>query len=518
MIFGKNNGRETLRLWFLLPLAGVMLVTMLFIVMTIRQHADMELERGSNDAATLAEHLYQEEIASSASMLGAAMEVLETDGELHQALAHRDRARLLQRATPLFAELKEKYAITHFYFSDANRVNILRVHQPVRNGDIINRVTTLQAQSTGQTSYGVELGPLGTFTLRLVAPWFAANGHLLGFVELGMEIDHVLRTVQHIGNAKTYVLINKQFLNRKDWEAGMHLLGRLPDWDRFSDVVVNNQASEDIPEELTRGLRESLQAQQKFMEEMVAGTTAYRAAFLPLVDAGGRSVGRMVLLMDVSAQVRAVDALMRESIVVGGVACVSLLGLFYWLLGVVGRQLERSHSRLRDLASHDGLTGLYNHRMYYLRLDEEFIRRQRSGAPISVLLLDIDHFKEINDHHGHLAGDMVLKALSELVMHSCRAMDTACRYGGEEIAVILPETGADGALDIAERLRKAVETHDFELVNGKSTRVTVSIGVATSSDKLNSSRILTEIADRAMYRAKNEGRNRVESAKQVVGA
>ncbi len=173
---------------------------------------------------------------------------------------------------------------------------------------------------------------------------------------------------------------------------------------------------------------------------------------------------------------------------------------------------------MRELASHDGLTGLYNHRMYYLRLDEEFIRRQRSGAPISVLLLDIDHFKEINDHHGHLAGDMVLKALSELVMHSCRAMDTACRYGGEEIAVILPETGADGALDIAERLRKAVETRNFELVNGKSTRVTVSIGVATSSDKLNSSRILTEIADRAMYRAKNEGRNRVESAKQVVGA
>ncbi len=382
MIFSKLKGKETLllRLWFLLPLAGVLLVTVLLMVLAIHRHADEDIEREAENTASLAEHLYQEEIDGSAGMLGAAVEVLATDRELRQALARRDRTQLLQRSAPLFAELKKKYSITHFYFSDSHRVNILRVHQPARFGDTINRATTLQAQRSKQTSYGVELGPLGTFTLRLVTPWFAADGQLLGFVELGMEIDHVLRTVQHIGAAKTYVLINKQFLERKEWEAGMHMLGRLPDWEQFPDAVVNNQATEDFPKELTRGLHERLLSEQKVMESMVEGATAYRVLFLPLKDAAGSNVGKMVLLLDVSAQVRATNSLTRESLLVGGVAGVILLGFFYWLLGVVGKRLERDRQRLSELASHDGLTGLYNHRMYYVRLDEEFIRRHRSGT------------------------------------------------------------------------------------------------------------------------------------------
>ncbi len=514
MIFSRDNGKETLllRLWFLLPLAGVLFVTVLFMVLSIHRQADEEIVRAADETASLAAHLYQEEIDGSASMLGAAMEVLLTDRELHQALAKRDRARLLQHSAPLFAELKKKYSITHFYFSDTNRVNILRVHQPARFGDIINRATTLQAQNSMQTSYGVELGPLGTFTLRLVTPWFAADGQLLGFVELGMEIDHVLRTVQHIGGAKTYVLIDKRFLDRKEWEAGMRMLGRLPDWDRFPDVVVNNQATEDFPKELTHGLRESLRAEQKTTEPLQEGTSAYRAVFLPLKDAGGHSVGKMVLLLDVSAQVSANNELTRTSIMGGAVAGVSLLLLFFWLLGLVGKRLEQDQQRLRELASHDGLTGLYNHRVYYARLDEELIRRQRTGKPVSVLLLDIDHFKLVNDRYGHLAGDRVLKTLSDLVMRSCREMDIACRYGGEEITVILPETDAEGALAHAERLRRTVEGRHFELGDGNNGHITVSIGVATSSESVDSSRGLTDSADTALYRAKEQGRNRVESA------
>lgn len=514
MIFSVSDKKETLRLrlWFLLPLACVLLVTVLLMVLAIHRHSNEDIERDAASAATRAEHLYQEEIDSSAGMLGAAMEVLVTDQGLRQALASRDRTQLLQRSAPLFAELKKKYAITHFYFSDRQRVNILRVHQPARFGDTINRATTLQAQRSRQTAYGVELGPLGTFTLRLVMPWFAADGQLLGFVELGMEIDHVLRKVQHIGNTKTYVLINKQFLERKEWEAGMRMLGRLPEWEQFSDVVVNNQATEEMPGEVVHGLHESLLAEQKHAKNVLGGTSAYRAVFLPLKDAAGISVGRMVLMLDISVQVREIKALTRESILVGGIAGVSLLGFFYWLLGVVGRRLERDKLLLHELASRDGLTGLYNHRVYYVRLDEELIRRHRTGTPLSVLLLDIDHFKLVNDHYGHLAGDMVLKTLSGLVMHSCRAIDIACRYGGEEITVILPETGADGALEIAERLRKSIEAQNFELGESKNGHITVSIGVATSSESLSSSRDLTESADRALYRAKEQGRNRVECA------
>jgi len=195
---------------------------------------------------------------------------------------------------------------------------------------------------------------------------------------------------------------------------------------------------------------------------------------------------------------------------VGGTAFVILLGFFYWLLGLVGQRLEQDNQHLREMAEHDGLTGLYNHRMYYLQLEEEFMRRSRTEAPISILLLDIDHFKLVNDRYGHLAGDMALKTLSELVMGSCRRLDMACRYGGEEITVILPETDAEGAMEIAERLRKAVEAYHFELGGSKSGHITVSIGVSTSSKSIRSSRELTESADRALYHAKEQGRNRVE--------
>ncbi|MBS1189552.1 MAG: hypothetical protein H6R10_1344 [Rhodocyclaceae bacterium] len=514
MMFSKSHGNESLRLrlWFLLPLASVLLITTVVLVLSIHRHVSEDIDRETAETARLAEHLYHEAIDSSASMLGTAMEVLATDQALHRGLADNDRALLLRRSVPLFAELRRKYAITHLYFSDANRVNILRAHQPVRSGDTISRETTLQAQRTRQTAYGVELGPLGTFTLRLVAPWFDADGNLSGFVELGMEIDHVLQLVQHIAGVKTFVLIDKQFLNRREWEAGARMLGRLPNWERFPDVVVNNQAAEDLPMELTRQLAESRIAERKTMASPEPGASAYRAIFLPVTDAARRNVGTMVMLLDVSAQMQALKRLTRESVLVGGIACLALFGLFYWLLGSVGRRLEQDTRYLLDLAEHDGLTGLYNHRMYYLRLDEEFVRRSRTGAPISLLLLDIDRFKSVNDRYGHLAGDNVLKTLGELARRSCRAMDIACRYGGEEITIILPETDAEGAVAIAERLRRTIEIHPFPLGDNKDGHITVSIGVATSSESIPSSTDLTESADSALYRAKAQGRNRVECA------
>jgi signal transduction histidine kinase len=378
MIFSKSKVKETLRLrlWFLLPLAGVMLVAVLLMVLVIHRHVVEDIPRDTENAANLAEHLYQEEINNSASMLGATMEVLTTDKGLRQALARRDRTQLLQRSAPLFTELKKKYAITHFYFSDSNRVNILRVHQPARFGDTINRETTLQAQRSKQTSYGVELGPLGTFTLRLVTPWFAADGQLLGFVELGMEIDHVLRTVQHVGNARIFVVINKKFLDRKAWEAGMRIMGRLPDWEQFPDVVVNNQAIEDIPKDLTRGLQESLLNGRKFEEYVVAGTSAYRAVFLPLKDAAGNSVGRMVVLLDVSAQLKGINAVTRDSIFVGGIAGATLLGFFYWLLGILGKRMERDQQLLRYL--NEGLeTKVQERTKQLLEVQDDLVRKEK---------------------------------------------------------------------------------------------------------------------------------------------
>lgn len=519
-MFLKGNQKESLqlRLWFLIPLTSIMLVTLLLNILLTQQHSTKDINQNVDAVAQHAENLYREGINNSASMLGAVMEVLATDQELRLALAHHDRAKLLQRATPIFGELRKKFAITHLYFSDSNRVNILRAHQPARFGDIINRETTLQAQRNKQTSYGVELGPLGTFTLRLVTPWFDANGHLLGFVELGMEIDHILRVVQHIDRVKIFLLIDKQFINRKEWEDGMRMLGRLPDWENLSELVVNNQAAEEIPVKLAHDLQQHMQTEQIFMEPIMTGASTYQGTFRPLKDVTGRNVGRMAILLDISKALEEAHKISHRSMLMGGIGFLSLFILFYWLLGFVGKQLEQQSQNLREMAEHDGLTGLYNHRMYYRRMDEEFMRGSRTGRPISLLMLDIDHFKLVNDQHGHLAGDMVLKALSELVAHSCRMLDIACRYGGEEITVILPETDKTGALEIAERLRKAVEAYPFEIGDDKDIHITVSIGVSTSSELIKSSRKITDSADHALYLAKERGRNQVVYLDQQYNA
>lgn len=142
-------------------------------------------------------------------------------------------------------------------------------------------------------------------------------------------------------------------------------------------------------------------------------------------------------------------------------------------------------------------------------LGDELARAQRFQRPLSLILLDIDHFKRVNDTYGHLAGDAVIKGLGELLRREARAIDRVCRYGGEEIAVILPEIGLDAAANFAERLRAAVEAQPFDVNAGAPLHITASIGVASFPAHADSAEALVAAADAAMYAAKQDGRNRV---------
>jgi len=171
--------------------------------------------------------------------------------------------------------------------------------------------------------------------------------------------------------------------------------------------------------------------------------------------------------------------------------------------------IQKLNEELAELAIRDGLTGLYNHRTFYKLLEDEFVRAQRFNHPVSLLLLDIDHFKHVNDTYGHLAGDAILKGLGELLGRQARAIDRVCRYGGEEITVILPETDLDAAANMAERMRAAVEAQSFDVEAGAPVKITVSIGVASWPAQADNMQTLVAAADAAMYAAKQSGRNRV---------
>ncbi|WP_298036549.1 diguanylate cyclase [uncultured Desulfuromonas sp.] len=173
-------------------------------------------------------------------------------------------------------------------------------------------------------------------------------------------------------------------------------------------------------------------------------------------------------------------------------------------------QLRSSRAQLAELALKDGLTGLYNRSYFDATLEKEIARSQRSEKSFSLVLLDLDHFKDVNDNYGHQAGDRVIQTAAKVFADSARNADVVCRYGGEEFAAILPETSTAGARIFSERIRKKVEGLDpVSLGIGKPITVSIGISCADFRHPVTMSELL-ENADRALYTAKNRGRNRVE--------
>lgn len=173
------------------------------------------------------------------------------------------------------------------------------------------------------------------------------------------------------------------------------------------------------------------------------------------------------------------------------------------------RELRKVKDELERMAHTDPLTGMFNRRFFMQRLAEEFERVKRHGNAVSVLIFDLDHFKEINDNHGHDVGDIVLISIAEVANDVKRVTDVACRIGGEEFALLLPETDKPGAIHLAQRLRKAIESFPYQQRCQRPLQVTASIGVATVSQAEVAPDAILKVADRALYRAKNSGRNMV---------
>lgn len=181
---------------------------------------------------------------------------------------------------------------------------------------------------------------------------------------------------------------------------------------------------------------------------------------------------------------------------------------------------RRYHDKLREmlqrsvaLAYTDTLTGVYNRRYMNAHLDRKIIEIAETVKPVSLLMFDIDHFKPINDTHGHNAGDEVLKELARRVSRGVRDIDLVSRYGGEEFVIIMPDADIEVALSVAERVRALVADAPFEIAGGdKSLTVTISVGVATTRDPTETTESLVGRADEALYSAKARGRNCVSSA------
>lgn len=182
------------------------------------------------------------------------------------------------------------------------------------------------------------------------------------------------------------------------------------------------------------------------------------------------------------------------------------------------RRSDEDYTRLKERAEKDFLTGLNNVRLFHQSLDTAFIKAKQHREELSLLYIDIDHFKRINDTYGHPAGDKVLKKIGHILLLSCRSVDTISRNGGEEFSVIMPACNSSDAAAIAERIRKNIEQSVFSINEGIELKVTVSIGYATDSQKTKISiQQFIKQADEGLYKAKQSGRNQIRFAPDLEG-
>ena len=340
---------RSILLRLLLPLGGMLILLLAGIgALFWLQQQQWQNERIDSEVAGINIDLNRalEQQSAALSML---IQPIISKSEVGVDLRDGNTAHLLSEWRPTYETLKKEYNITHFYFLDAKRVCLLRVHDPERNGDRIDRFTVREAERTGKISSGIELGALGTFTLRAVQPVYM-DGGLVGYVEIGKEIDDILTSLHPPHDIETALLIRKEVLDRTLWEKGMRLSGRTPDWDRLPYSVVTFSSKnnmEDIYAKWTAhvaGEPTHKEAKQEITNE---GKT-WLVSSMPVFDASKKEVGDLLAMVDIGPG-RA--AFFNRVMLGGSAACVLLallVGFTYTLLKKTDQLIQSQQLKLEE--------------------------------------------------------------------------------------------------------------------------------------------------------------------------
>ncbi len=392
-----NINTNEVRKRILIPLGLVLLVLLGASVCAIywlqRWHINCEVRAN----ITRVQRLFQSEVEEEAELIKSLIDHLMHDENLHKAWLARDRDALLAHSMPYFEEIIAENRVTHFYFYDLDRLCFLRVHNPPRRGDYIDRFTLDRAVREGKPVHGLELGPFGTFTLRVVHPWRIA-GELAGYIELGMEVGNITsRETKDILGVELFYTLDKSYLNRADWEDGRKMTGHTGDWDQFSNFVVVGRTLPQVPVELVEYLgRLSSCSDQEHLStslRMSSGSRIYKGGFFPLLDIRGRDVGDIIVISDITEAEAALSIL--SAILIGG--CISIytvmFELFYIFLGRIQHSIVSARNELKaKIEEREQAESLL--RKNEKRLKDEVCTREKAEADLEEQVLELAKARE----------------------------------------------------------------------------------------------------------------------------
>ncbi|MBU2965783.1 diguanylate cyclase [Amphritea sp. 2_MG-2023] len=434
----------------------------------------------------------------------------------------RIRSMLYDSVSPGWNKMMQDYQVRQLHFHlGPGSTSFLRVHKPSKFGDNMDnlRYMVVDVNHDGRPRQGFELGRVYS-GLRGIVPIFANSHsqHPIGALEVGTSFKTLIDSLSSSIDGDIAVLLKNARVENATWSRPSEPGSRTP-----CSCFIEATSSPTL-EALLASQARQIWYEPKNGHTLLVSTPNGPIALteFALTDYIGErdkletSVGRIMIWKSAEGIVDDLNHKTWVNIIYAIVGFLLIEFALFLGLRLALRQLEqrvdeRTHEikvlnkQLEEIAHQDMLTGVYSRRYFMTRLQQEINRTHRLEQSITLLMLDVDHFKKVNDTWGHLAGDQVLSDLGKVMMESCRSYDVAGRYGGEEFCLLLP--GVDGAtgLQIAEKLRKRVELQ-ITIPGSDGVTVTISIGVALYIKGQRTEEWLKTV-DQAMYKAKRNGRN-----------
>ncbi|MEN8257900.1 MAG: ATP-binding protein [Thermodesulfobacteriota bacterium] len=289
------------------------------------------------------ERLFNHQADLHASELQTLINHMEEEPRFQEAFLSQSREKLYQTALPLFHTILDR-GISHFYFIKPDRTCLLRVHNPERHGDLIDRYTAKEAARTGRFSVGLEMGPYGTFTLRAVHPWYI-NDELVGYIELGRDITNLTGKFKEVLGMELIFLISKIHLDRQKWEEGLWMTGKTGNWDEDKKHIILDSTFNRLPKELVKYLELSHEAKKDLIFRITIDGRDYRGGFVSLRDARDKELGEIIALRDCTSQLssRTLSILFVSGSLLLGIL---IFGLFFAYANNLESRLQQTYNEL----------------------------------------------------------------------------------------------------------------------------------------------------------------------------
>lgn len=445
--------------------------------------------------------------------------IAEEGGGPGGAKAAEIRQQLLEKIQPGWNEMMQAFGVRQLHYHLApGSLSFLRVHKPNKYGDRMDNVryTVVDTNAEKTSRVGFETGRVYS-GLRGVVPIWATDFESgkkvhVGALEAGTSFSELLKVLDKKLNTGFAILLTSQHVKQNMWEAEVsrHFGALKPNCDCFLEHTSRRESAEKILQKVNVNPQfHSRQTQLITLDDQY-----YSVFYFPLYDyfalrnPGTPAAGFVMMWSDATNEV--INFKKNSWINIG----FAIIGFFIVeSVLIAALKIEARFRYIEKVADLDGLTSLHNRRHFDLQLTKEIKRSLRSQKPLSLIMCDIDYFKQFNDSYGHVLGDKCLQMVANTFKTEMkRNEDYAARYGGEEFVILLPYTDLQGAVHIAETIRQKIQNLNIEHKQSKvSNVVTVSLGVAMLQSHHDNSSFIRE-ADHYLYDAKKKGRNRVESS------